>query len=66
MGGKVAYAPMLETIGAVFGPMGAPRGPVETRLAAINKGDLFWAEQEYARLRDFYRAVPPDGDRGLA
>jgi len=66
MGDKVAYAPMLETIGAVFGPMGAPRGPVETRLAAINKGDLFWAEQEYARLRDSYRASPPDGDRGLA
>ena len=65
LGGSVDYASMLETIGAIFGPMGAPKGPLETRLATINQGDLYWAEQEYARLREAYRKSPPDGDSGF-
>ncbi len=65
VGGRVDYAPMLATVGAMFGPMGAPQGDLETRLARINRGDLYWAEQEYGRLRTEYRATPPDGDRGL-
>ena len=65
IGGRVDYGPMLETVAAVFGPMGSPRGPVEARLAMINRGDLYWAEQEYQRLRTAYRISPPEGDRGL-
>jgi len=64
MGGKVDFGSMLQTIGSVFGPMGAPQGPVETRLASINTGDLFWAEQEYGRLREAYRASPSEGAGG--
>lgn len=65
LGGKVDYASMLETIGAVFGPMSTPQGQLETRLATINRGDLYWAEEEYARLREAYRGSPPIGDLGV-
>ena len=65
LGGRVEYGPMLETIGDVFGPMGAPRGAIESRLAMVNRGDLFWAEGEYSRLRSAVRASPPEGDRGF-
>jgi hypothetical protein len=49
----------------VFGAMGGPRGPLETRLARMNRGDLHWAERECERLRVEYRVSPPDGDWGL-
>jgi predicted nucleotidyltransferase component of viral defense system len=62
LGGRVDYGPMLEKIGNDFGPMGAPQGAVETRLANVNRGDLYWAEGEYMRLRSEYRAAPPEGD----
>lgn len=62
VGGRVDYAPMLKTVGAVFGPMGYPVGTVEERLAKLNPGDLWWAEQEYERLRKQYRTDPPAGD----
>ena len=65
VGGRVEYPPMLEKVGAVFGAMGGPRGPLETRLARMNRGDLHWAERECERLRVEYRASPPDGDWGL-
>ncbi len=65
LGGRVAYGPMLARIGDDFGPMGAPQGTVETRLALVNRGDLYWAEGEYMRLRTEYRAAPPEGDGGF-
>lgn len=64
LGGRVEYGPMLERIGADFGPMGAPQGTVENRLATVNRGDLYWAEGEYMRLRSEYGAAPPEGDGG--
>jgi predicted nucleotidyltransferase component of viral defense system len=64
LGGSVDHASMLERIGDLFGPMGAPRGGMESRLAMVNRGDLYWAESEYSRLRTTYRATPPEGDRG--
>jgi len=65
LGGRVDYGPMLERIRDDFGPMGVPVGAVETRLATVNRGDLYWAEGEYRRLRTEYRASPPEGDRGF-
>jgi hypothetical protein len=65
LGGRVEYRPMLERIGDEFGPLGAPQGTVETRLALVNRGDLYWAEGEYMRLRTEYRAAPPQGDGGF-
>ena len=56
---------MLERIGDDFGPMGAPQGSLETRLANVNPGDLYWAEGEYMRLRHQYGAAPPEGDSGF-
>lgn len=66
VGGRVDYAPMLETVGALFGPMGLPAGEIESRLSLLNRGDLWWAEQQYARLREAYRVAPPPGDTGLS
>jgi predicted nucleotidyltransferase component of viral defense system len=65
VGGQVDYQEMLGAIGSIFGPMGSPSGPLEQRLAAVNKADLYWADGEYAQLAEQYRAAPPEGDRGL-
>jgi len=65
LGGRVEFGPMLKRIGDVFGPMGAPQGAIESRLATVNRGDLFWAEGEYSRLRTAYRESPPEGDQGF-
>lgn len=55
MGGRISYQPMLDTVAAIFGPMGAPAGNVEERLSRLNPADLWWAEQQYANLREAYR-----------
>jgi hypothetical protein len=42
-----------------------PTGPTETRLARINRGDLYWAEGEYTRLRAEYPGITARGRRRL-
>lgn len=57
MGGGVDFSAMLATVGAMYGPMGLPTGPIEERLSHVNRGDLWWADQQYEELRAAYRAA---------